>query len=59
MGESTRDKWHQAKPNDRGESMDLPRPEWLLSFDVEAHTYETYEVLAQEIKKGGYQLPTS
>ncbi|KAH7929062.1 monooxygenase [Leucogyrophana mollusca] len=58
MGESTRDKWHQAKPDDKGEHLDMPRPEWLFAFDAEAHAYSVYDGVAREIAEKGYQLPT-
>ncbi|KIJ59085.1 hypothetical protein HYDPIDRAFT_101380 [Hydnomerulius pinastri MD-312] len=58
MGESTRDKWHQAKPGDRGEHLDMPRPEWLFAFDAEAHAYSVYGDIAKKIEEEGYQLPT-
>ncbi|KIJ64201.1 hypothetical protein HYDPIDRAFT_175598 [Hydnomerulius pinastri MD-312] len=57
MGESTRDKWHQAKPDDRGEHLDLPRPAWLFGFDAEAHAYSVYGDVAKKMEEEGYQLP--
>lgn len=57
MGESTRDKWHQARPDDRRESLDLPRPEWLFGFDAEKHVYDVYATTANDIEENGYQLP--
>jgi len=58
MGESTRDKWHQAKPEDKGEKLDMPRPAWLFAFDAEAHAYEVYDDIREEIEREGYSLPT-
>jgi len=58
MGETTRDKWHQANPGDRGECMNIPRPEWLLSFDAEAHAYQVYDNVEKQIKEHGYKHPT-
>jgi hypothetical protein len=58
MGETTRDKWHQANPEDRGECLNLPRPEWLLSFDAEAHAYQVYDNVEKQIKEHGYKHPT-
>ncbi|EGO20741.1 hypothetical protein SERLADRAFT_442075 [Serpula lacrymans var. lacrymans S7.9] len=57
MGEEVRNKWHRSKPEDRGESLDMPRPEWLFSFDAEAHTYKVFDQVSKEIKENGYQLP--
>jgi len=57
MGESTRDKWHQAKPEDKGEQLDLPRPEWLFAFDAEAHAYEVFDEARKVIERDGYRLP--
>ncbi|KAA1475574.1 monooxygenase [Dentipellis sp. KUC8613] len=57
LGESTRDKWHRAKPADRGAAMDLPRPEWLLDFDAEKHTYGAYAGAAARLAREGYRLP--
>ena len=57
MGESTRDMWHKARPGDKGASVELPRPEWLLGFDAERHAYDTYEGVAKEINLKGYELP--
>ncbi|KAH7908343.1 hypothetical protein BJ138DRAFT_1174229 [Hygrophoropsis aurantiaca] len=58
MGEEVRNKWHQSKPEDRGESLDMPRPEWVFAFDAEAHAYGVYEATAKDILENGYQLPT-
>ncbi|EGO20740.1 hypothetical protein SERLADRAFT_477196 [Serpula lacrymans var. lacrymans S7.9] len=58
MGEAVRDKWHRVKPGDRGEDLDMPRPEWLFGFDAEAHAYSSYEDTANEIAQNGYRLPT-
>jgi len=57
MGESTRDKWHQAKPEDKGEQLDLPRPEWLFAFDAEAHAYEVFDEVRKGVERDGYRLP--
>ncbi|KAG0698084.1 monooxygenase [Suillus ampliporus] len=58
MGETTRNKWHSAKPGDSGESFELPMPEWLLSFDAEAHAYAVYDGIAQSIVQDGYRKPS-
>ncbi|KAH7908344.1 monooxygenase [Hygrophoropsis aurantiaca] len=58
MGEATRDKWHQAKPEDKGAHLEMPRPEWLFAHDAEAHAYTVYDEVAREIVEKGYQLPT-
>ncbi|KAI0311473.1 monooxygenase [Amylostereum chailletii] len=57
LGESTRDKWHNVRPTDRGEALELPRPEWLLAFDAERHAYEVYRGVAARIEREGYTLP--
>ena len=56
-GESTRDMWHKASPEAKGNAVELPRPKWLLDFDAEKHAYEVYEETAKEIGEKGYQLP--
>ncbi|KAH7929063.1 monooxygenase [Leucogyrophana mollusca] len=58
LGESTRDKWHRAKPGDNGEDLDLPMPEWLHAFDAEEHAYSVYDGIAKSILEKGYLLPT-
>ena len=58
LGESTRDMWHHASPGARGNSLELPRPEWLLGFDAEKDTYERFEEEARRIWKVGYKLPS-
>lgn len=50
--------WHKAKPTDKGATVELPRPEWLLGFDAERHAYDVYDETAKEIEEKGYQLPT-
>ena len=56
-GESTRDMWHKASPEAKGNALELPRPKWLLDFDAERHAYDVYEDTAKEIREKGYQLP--
>ena len=56
-GETTRDMWHKAKPEDKGAAVELPRPEWLLGFDAEKHAYEVYGEIVKEIRQHGYVLP--
>ncbi|EPQ61259.1 FAD/NAD P-binding domain-containing protein [Gloeophyllum trabeum ATCC 11539] len=58
IGESVRDMWHKAKPEDRGNAVALPRPEWLLGHDAEKHAYEVYDATTKEIQEKGYELPT-
>ncbi|THH05035.1 hypothetical protein EW145_g5093 [Phellinidium pouzarii] len=58
LGETNRDMWHKAKPSDKGNSVELPRPEWLLGFDAEKHAYDVFEIAASEIREKGYVLPT-
>ncbi|EPQ61262.1 FAD/NAD P-binding domain-containing protein [Gloeophyllum trabeum ATCC 11539] len=58
LGETNRDMWHKAKPDAKGESVSLPRPEWLLGHDAEKHAYEAYEGAAKDILETGYKLPT-
>lgn len=57
MGETTRDKWHNAGADDTGPKMELPMPEWLLSFDAEADAYQNYHSLSTTIHEEGYKLP--
>ncbi|TFK48069.1 monooxygenase [Heliocybe sulcata] len=58
LGESVRDMWHKAKPEDKGQAVALPRPEWLLGHDAEKHAYEVYDSVAKEILEKGYERPT-
>ncbi|KIJ65307.1 hypothetical protein HYDPIDRAFT_167525 [Hydnomerulius pinastri MD-312] len=57
-GESTRNKWHQAKPDEHGKHLDLPRPAWLFGFDAEARAYSVCGAATKKIEEKGYQLPT-
>jgi len=56
MVESTRDKWHQEKPEDKGEQLDLPRPERLPAFDAKAHVYEVFDEVRKGFERDGYRL---
>ncbi len=57
MGENTRDKWHRR--NARKQDVELPFPEWILSFDAEKHVREVYNEVARDIMLNGYQRPKS
>ncbi|KAI5118203.1 hypothetical protein M0805_005557 [Coniferiporia weirii] len=57
MGETTRDMWHKARPEDRGGAVELPRPVWLLGFDAERHAYDVFAKTAAEIGEKGYERP--
>ncbi|KAF8989689.1 monooxygenase [Cyathus striatus] len=57
MGESTRDKWHRASSDERGDALDLPRPEWLFAFDAEKDSYGRYAKVAEDIVQHGYTAP--
>ena len=58
MGETTRDKWHNAESGEKSEEeLDLPMPEWLLGFDAEAHAYSVFDETARDIVENGYRLP--
>ncbi|ETW79363.1 hypothetical protein HETIRDRAFT_50323 [Heterobasidion irregulare TC 32-1] len=57
LGESTRNKWHRSTLEDRGSSMDLPRPEWLLDFDAEREAYDLWGAVSEKIRQEGYKLP--
>ena len=58
MGETTRDKWHNAESGEKSEEeLDLPMPEWLLGFDAEAHAYSVFDEAARDIVENGYRLP--
>lgn len=57
LGESTRNKWHRSTLEDRGSSMDLPRPEWLLDFDAEREAYDRWGAVSEKIRQEGYKLP--
>jgi hypothetical protein len=45
-GETTRDGWHKADfevaVRKNPEMIKLPRAEWLLNFDAEAHAYSVF-----------------
>ncbi|KAF9640937.1 putative salicylate hydroxylase protein [Lasiodiplodia theobromae] len=62
-GETTRDRWHKAdfdKVLQEPEAVRLPREEWLLGHDAEAHAYavygETVEQMRREEGKGGVDV---
>ncbi|KAK0609001.1 FAD-dependent monooxygenase roqM, partial [Lasiodiplodia hormozganensis] len=62
-GETTRDRWHKAdfdKVLKEPEAVRLPREEWLLGHDAEAHAYavygETVEQMRREEEKGGVDV---
>ncbi|KAG8214967.1 hypothetical protein J3R82DRAFT_8363 [Butyriboletus roseoflavus] len=58
MGETTRDKWHEADiGGERGTGLDLPMPEWLLAFDAEAEACLAFEETARDIGENGYRFP--
>lgn len=60
-GETTRDRWHKAdfdRVLKEPEAVRLPREEWLLGHDAEAHAYAVYgetveQLRREEEKKGG------
>lgn len=58
IGETTRNMWHNAAPDARGASLELPRPEWLLGFDAEKDMYESFGGAVDRIKREGYKLPS-
>ncbi|KAL0258111.1 hypothetical protein SLS55_007283 [Diplodia seriata] len=53
-GETTRDRWHKAdfdKVKEQPEAVKLPREEWLLGHDAEAHAYAVYAETVERIRK--------
>ena len=57
LGEDTRNRWHRARPSDRGSAVELPRPEWLLDFDAERHAYEVFSGMRAKLEREGYTRP--
>ncbi|VDC02943.1 unnamed protein product [Peniophora sp. CBMAI 1063] len=58
LGETTRNKWHRATAGEHGEKLSLPRPDWLLNFDEERHTYEVFHAVKERLQRDGYSRPT-
>ena len=54
-GVSTREQWHKAdwdKIRANPQSLHLKREAWLLDFDAEAHAYDVYDDVADEVQTG-------
>ncbi|KAF2139112.1 uncharacterized protein K452DRAFT_233183 [Aplosporella prunicola CBS 121167] len=53
-GESTRDRWHKADVEQVRRDPDavkLPREEWLLGHDAEAHAYAVYGETVEQLRR--------
>jgi len=53
-GVSVRDSWHKAdfdRIHDDPPAVKLPREQWILGFDAEAHAYNVYADTAEELEK--------
>lgn len=59
-GETTRDRWHKAdfdKAKSEPKAIKLPREDWLLGHDAEAHAYAVYAETVEQIRKEEKGVP--
>ncbi|EOD43335.1 putative salicylate hydroxylase protein [Neofusicoccum parvum] len=59
-GETTRDRWHKADfdaAKSDPKAIKLPRENWLLGHDAQAHAYEVYSETVEQIRKETKGVP--
>ncbi|KAL8278501.1 hypothetical protein RQP46_009191 [Phenoliferia psychrophenolica] len=59
-GVAQREAWHKTDSEDakaNPDKMMIPREEWLLGHDAEAHAFAAYPAVAKQILAHGYKLP--